>query len=172
MRSSRAVLRATAFAFASSFALAASTAHAQPAAATVTPAANGDGLDTHLFRPALDSKGFFHTNGTDILGHNDISIGLVIDYGRNLLRVADRGQSSPQLINHSFQGTFAFNYGIKNAAVVGLMLPVNLMSGDQKIDRQVPPQPTMHGRPSAASPSRGCCRSTKGEWQREGNEQL
>jgi len=24
---------------------------------------NNDGLDTHLFRPALDSKGFFATNG-------------------------------------------------------------------------------------------------------------
>ena len=68
-----------------------SLANAQPTQNAI-PVANGDGLDTHLFRPALDSKGFFHTNGTDILGANDISFGLVIDYGRNLLRVRDRGQ--------------------------------------------------------------------------------
>ena len=42
---------------------------------------NGDGLDDHLFRPALDSKGFFSVNGADILGHLDFSLGLIMDYG-------------------------------------------------------------------------------------------
>ena len=27
------------------------------------PEGNGDGLDTHLFRPAVDSKGFFAVDG-------------------------------------------------------------------------------------------------------------
>ena len=49
------------------------------ASAQAIPSSNGSGLDTHLFRPAVDSKGFFHTNGSDILGENDISFGLVID---------------------------------------------------------------------------------------------
>src|SRR5882724_6324280 len=49
-------------------------------------AGNGDGLDTHLFRPAVDSKGFFSVNGSDILGAKNISFGLVLDYGRNLMR--------------------------------------------------------------------------------------
>src|SRR5262249_50016308 len=65
--------------------------------------ANGGGFDTHLFRPAMDSKGMFTVNGSDILGKDDVSFGLVIDYGRNLLRVADLGQKSTQLVNHSFQ---------------------------------------------------------------------
>src|SRR4051794_6990732 len=34
---------------------------------------NGGGADTHLFRPAVDSKGFFSVNGSRILGANDIS---------------------------------------------------------------------------------------------------
>src|SRR2546430_10128988 len=34
---------------------------------------NGDGLDAHLFRPAMDSKGLYTTNGSEVLGHNDIS---------------------------------------------------------------------------------------------------
>ncbi|MDB4935560.1 MAG: putative internalin [Labilithrix sp.] len=124
--------------------LAGSAAHAQPKISAI-PDGNGKGFDTHLFRPALDSKGFFATNGTDILGKNDISFGLVIDYGRSLLRVESRGQDDNQLINHSFQGTFSFNYGIANILVVGLTMPVNLMSGGAQIDKQNPAQPTQVG---------------------------
>ena len=100
-------------------------------------------LGAHLFRPALDSKGFFHTNGTDILGKNDLSFGLVIDYGRELLRVRGLGQDQNHLIGHSFQGTASFNYGIANLFVLGLSMPVNLMTGESQVDKQVPPQPTI-----------------------------
>jgi len=105
---------------------------------------NGDGADTHLFRPAVDSKGFISVNGSRILGANDVSFGLVLDYGRSILRVADEDKH-PQdgftcsqdpncvgvkaLLADSFQGTFSFNYGIANKAVVGLTLPVVLASG-------------------------------------------
>ncbi|MBX3264031.1 MAG: OmpA family protein [Labilithrix sp.] len=116
------------------------------ASAQPIPANNGDGFDTHLFRPALDSKGFFHTNGTDILGKNDLSFGLVIDYGRGLLRVRDQGQESANLIDHSFQGTFSFNYGIANILVAGLTLPINLASGEEQFsNRLTPPGPTQVG---------------------------
>ena len=97
---------------------------------------NGDGLDTHLFRPAYDTKGIVTVNGTDILGANDFSLGLVLDYGRNLLRLRENEgaiqRPSPQLLNHSFQGTFQFNYGIANVLVVGVHVPVNLMKGDSQ----------------------------------------
>ncbi len=99
------------------------------------PDTNGSGMDTHLFRPAMDSKGLFTTNGSDILGANDISFGLVIDYGRTLLRVKDVGQDAPHLINNSFQGTFQFNYGLLNQLVLGLDLPLNLMAGNAQVDR-------------------------------------
>jgi outer membrane protein OmpA-like peptidoglycan-associated protein len=129
---------------------------------------NNSGADTHLFRPAVDSKGFFSVNGSDILGAGDVSFGLVLDYGRNIMRTRDdrvpntekpvlndmgvqtgtlvgpctsticnlgsanqpNGTGVKALVRDSFQGTFAFNYGIANAAVVGLTLPVILMSGD------------------------------------------
>ena len=58
-------------------------------------AGNGQGLDTHLFRPAMDSKGLFTVNGSDILGANDISFGLVIDYGNTLLRVRQHRAGDP-----------------------------------------------------------------------------
>ena len=105
------------------------TAHAQSTPNAI-PTANGDGFDTHLFRPAMDSKGLFSVNGTDILGAKEVSFGLILDYGHTLLRTAI---SSP-LIEHSFQGTFQFNYGIANQVVVGLSMPVDLMSGPQTPD--------------------------------------
>ncbi len=96
------------------------------------PDANGSGMDTHLFRPAIDSKGLFTTNGSDILGANDISFGLIIDYGRTLLREPQVGQDTPHLINNSFQGTFQFNYGLLNQLVLGVDIPFNLMAGDAR----------------------------------------
>jgi outer membrane protein OmpA-like peptidoglycan-associated protein len=93
------------------------------------PSQNGAGLDTHLFRPAMDSKGLFSVNGTDILGSKDISLGLVLDYGHNLLRT----EHDP-LIEHSFQGTLQFSYGIANVVVVGVDMPIDLMSGNQTVD--------------------------------------
>ena len=108
------------------------------------PQTNGTGFDTHLFRPAMDSKGFFTTNGTDILGKNDISFGLVLDYGRILLRVPDGGQKSSQLINHSFQGTAQFNYGLLNIFTVGLAIPVNLMAGDEQVNNNVTPPTSLY----------------------------
>jgi OOP family OmpA-OmpF porin len=94
---------------------------------------NGAGMDTHLFRPAMDSKGLFVTNGADILGKNDISFGLVLDYGNTLLKVPNLGQSNPELIRDSFQGTFQFNYGLFNVISVGVELPVSLMASDAQV---------------------------------------
>jgi len=110
---------------------------AEARAQNAIPDNNGKGFDTHLFRPAMDSKGFFHTNGTDIIGKNDISFGLVIDYGTGILRVPDKGQDSSRLVDHSFQGTFAFNYGLANIAVLGLTLPVNLMQGQEQAGGEI-----------------------------------
>lgn len=95
------------------------------------------GMDTHLFRPAVDSKGFFYVNGTDIIADGDISFGLILDYGRNLLRtnedqLPDIG--SDAFIDNSFQGTFQFNYGLLNRAVIGLSVPVILMTGEPMND--------------------------------------
>lgn len=116
------------------------------------------GMDTHLFRSAVDSKGFITMNGSDVLGNKDFSFGLILDYGRNLLRTSDTRQAvtpdgSPcrggrcldemgnevgnlggigasSLIENSLQGTFAFNYGLGNRAVVGIQVPVILMTAD------------------------------------------
>ncbi len=96
------------------------------------PPSNGDGMDTHLFRPAVDSKGFFAVDGSEVLGARDYSFGLILDYGRNLIRTnPEREEAGGEaLVPHSFQGTFGFNYGLGGIAIVGLRVPVLLMSGD------------------------------------------
>src|SRR5690349_1649596 len=125
------------------------------------------GMDTHLFRPAVDSKGFFYVNGTDIIGKNDVSFGMVLDWGRTILRTSDSDVpqtvdengdpvdcedvpcegpdgASPldenrlgndatgvdALIRDSFQGAFRLDYGVLKRAVVGVTIPVILMSAD------------------------------------------
>src|SRR6478736_6240783 len=135
-------------------------AQAQFASATRAPATNGDGMDTHLFRPAIDSKGFFSVNGSDILGAGNVRFGLVLDSGHALMRtrsskvpqgtftdidgvehmdqcvdencsmIGGEGAGVKALVQNSFQGTFGFNYGVANMATVGLSIPVNLMTGD------------------------------------------
>ncbi|HSQ65405.1 MAG TPA: OmpA family protein [Polyangiaceae bacterium] len=115
---------------------------------------NDDGLDTHLFRPAMDSKGFFATNGSDILGHLDFSVGLVVDYGRTILRTDGNfnpGGRTNSLIDNSFQGTLQANLGLFNQIVVGLDLPIVLMDGaPQYINTSCP-----NGTQGCANPSAG-----------------
>jgi len=43
------------------------------------------GFETHFFRPAIDSKGYISTNGTNILGAGDYSFGLVLDVGLSIM---------------------------------------------------------------------------------------
>ena len=57
------------------------TVHAQETAGRLTTG----GMDLHLFRPAVDSKGHLSVNGTDILPHLGISFGLVLDGGFGIL---------------------------------------------------------------------------------------
>jgi outer membrane protein OmpA-like peptidoglycan-associated protein len=90
---------------------------------------NGDGVDLHLFRPAVDSKGFFSVNGADLLPHLDFSIGLVLDYGYGQMRL-NPGHGADYLLKHAFQGTFQADLGLFNYVVVGVSAPVMLNGAD------------------------------------------
>jgi outer membrane protein OmpA-like peptidoglycan-associated protein len=98
----------------------------------------GTGFDLHLFRHAVDSKGQFTVNGSDILGHLQPSFGLVVDWGRGLARrgtlaptmgMMSQGTNDVPLVENMFSGVFHANLGIANFMVVGLQLPVHLVSG-------------------------------------------
>ncbi|MEZ4307471.1 MAG: OmpA family protein [Polyangiaceae bacterium] len=95
---------------------------------------NGAGMDLHLFRPAVDSKGFFSVNGADILGHLDFSLGLVLDYGYGLMPLSKDGDTklhgADYMLTHSFQGTLQVDFGLFNYVVIGISAPVMLAGGD------------------------------------------
>jgi outer membrane protein OmpA-like peptidoglycan-associated protein len=90
------------------------------------PACFGSGFDLRLFRQAVDSKGLFTVNGTDILGSGDVSFGLVGDVGFNLLRI---GVNDRPLVDTSINASAQFNIGIANLLVLGVQVPFALMSG-------------------------------------------
>ncbi|MEM9192443.1 MAG: transporter, partial [Myxococcota bacterium] len=99
----------------------------------------GRDLDLRLFRPAVDSKGLFTVNGTDILGANDFSFGLILDGGFGLLSYegfdndptvdAVDAERRGALVDQLFTGTLHFNYGLANLLVLGVQVPVQIASG-------------------------------------------
>lgn len=119
-----------------SFAVALALSSRSQAQEKVPLAPAGTGADTHLFRPPIDSKGFLSTNGADIVGHLDFSLGLILDYGYGIMPTT-RGESSDEgkhLLQHSFQGTLQLNLGIANVVVVGLSAPVVLAGHERARD--------------------------------------
>lgn len=94
---------------------------------------NGDGLDLHLFRPAVDSKGFLSVNGADVLGHLDPSIGFVLDYGYRQMPLND-GHGADMMLKHALHATFQFNLGLANLLVAGVSMPILLNAGDAVTD--------------------------------------
>jgi outer membrane protein OmpA-like peptidoglycan-associated protein len=108
-------------------------AQGRPQAKDRAAPGNGDGVDAHLFRPPVDSKGFLSVNGADILGHKDLSLGLVIDYGHRLMKLAP-GHGAKAMVEHAFQGTFQFDVGLANWLVLGVSAPVVLNNGDTATD--------------------------------------
>jgi hypothetical protein len=126
-------MRTTAFTFVSSLLVfTAATALSGNAHAQVAPN-NGAGIDTHLFRPAVDGKGFITVDGASVSGAGEPTLGLVIDYGRGLLRTSDARKAGARwLIDNSFQATALVDYGIADVASVGLSAPVDLVSGAEQ----------------------------------------
>jgi outer membrane protein OmpA-like peptidoglycan-associated protein len=124
------VVLASGLAAAMSVALAPGEARGQ--SQTPIQATNGDGYDLRLFRPAVDSKGQFVVNGTDILGAWDLAFGLVVDYGRDLARIGApemAGGNNRALVANMFNATFLANVGLFNWLVVGVQVPVHLLDG-------------------------------------------
>jgi OmpA-OmpF porin, OOP family len=124
---------ATLTAFTATLAAGLGEAAAQPTSPPRIADGNGAGMDAHLFRPAVDSKGFFSVNGADILGHKELSFGLVLDYGHALMPL-NPGHGADYLVEHALQGSFQFNVGLFNYLVLGLSVPIVVNGGDTATD--------------------------------------
>ncbi|MDH3199960.1 MAG: OmpA family protein [Myxococcales bacterium] len=98
------------------------------------------GMDLHLFRPAVDTRGYFSVNGAGVLPHKKFSFGLAMDAGFGILRyngfetnpnaLASEAKRDSRISRQSFTGNFIFNFGIVDRLVVGLMLPITFFRGD------------------------------------------
>ncbi|MEY4577964.1 MAG: hypothetical protein RL701_2667 [Pseudomonadota bacterium] len=101
------------------------------------------GMDVHLFRPAVDSKGFVSVNGTSVLGDRDYSFGLVLDMGLGIFpfrsfsydkgKTPENADRNTRLIDAAVTGTLHFNYGLGNAWVFGLQVPIMIVNGANTI---------------------------------------
>ena len=129
------------------------------AAAAQNATINGGGMDLHLFRPAIDSRGYFSVNGSEVMPHKEFSFGLVLDAGFGILRyngfvndpnqAADQASRQSRISKQAFTGTFMFNIGLVDRLVLGIQLPITFFRGDavQTPDRM--PDGTCTGATSA-----------------------
>jgi OOP family OmpA-OmpF porin len=115
------------------------------AAAETSEPADSGALDLRLFRPAVDSKGLFGINASDIMPHLDISISLVLDYGHNIFPIAgaawtdtngdavhdlsEYARTDTHLVADAIDANIGFNIGLFNFMVAGFSLPIVILSG-------------------------------------------
>jgi outer membrane protein OmpA-like peptidoglycan-associated protein len=127
--------------------LAMSLASGPARAEEVTDPANSGALDLRLFRAAVDSKGLFGVNASEVMPHLDISIALVLDYGYNVFPVtalnwtdanddhvvdaSEASQTDGHLVTHAIDANLGFNIGLFNFMAVGFSLPIVILSGGQ-----------------------------------------
>jgi len=112
-----------------------------PARAQSAPGGN---VDLQAFRPAIDSRGFITVNASQILGHLELSFGLVTNWGWRVLEMdaarpgglgadydnGDLRYNVENLITPNLQAAF----GIAGILELGLTLPFMVISGDSNPD--------------------------------------
>lgn len=123
---------------------------------------HGGGMDLHLFRPAIDTRGYFSVNGSEVMPHKEFSFGLVLDAGFGILRyngfiddpngAADDAAQQNRIVRQAFTGTFMFNYGVIDRLVFGISLPITFFRGHEV---QVPDRVGLGGTCVGAT-SAGC----------------
>jgi len=108
---------------------------------------NGGGIDTRLFRSAVDSKGFFTVDGADVQGKGDVAFGLVLDAGFGLLRLREKpGRTADRVIDTQLHGVLMGSISPLRGLTVGLGLPTDLVSGDPLGAAGSEPPGTLPGR--------------------------
>jgi len=98
------------------------------------------GMDLHLYRPAVDTRGYFNVNGAGVMPHKEFSFGLALDAGFGILRyngfenddtvLAADANRETRISKQSFTGNFIFNFALIDRLVIGLMLPITFFRGD------------------------------------------
>jgi OmpA-OmpF porin, OOP family len=93
---------------------------------------NGQGMEARLFRSAVDTKGHFTVDGTQILPHLKFSLGLTLDFGFSGWPAPelkdDKAYDKTTVKNYIFSGLM-FNLGLWDMIAVGLQVPIAIPKG-------------------------------------------
>ncbi len=91
----------------------------------------GEGMETRLFRNAVDTKGHVTVDGSSVLPHLAFSVGLMLDFGFNYWVAVEQDGDlyEKTLMERYFTGVFMGNLGLYNWAVVGLQIPMGITQG-------------------------------------------
>ena len=94
----------------------------------------GGDIDLQAFRPAMDSRGYITVNASQVLGHGELSFGLVTHWGHNLLRF-ESGENTYRVID-VLSPTLIAAVGLRAGLEweLGVSLPFGVMSGDRGPD--------------------------------------
>jgi OOP family OmpA-OmpF porin len=98
----------------------------------------GGPVDLQLFRPAMDSKGFITQDASQVLGHLDVSFGLVLNYARRPLSLASTLTAadlrSQYEVRNLATGNLQAAVGLFKHLELGIGLPLTLWNGDTDPD--------------------------------------
>jgi len=103
-----------------------------PSVAAAQSSQQGGNIDLQAFRPAMDSRGFITINASQVLGHRQLSFGLVTNWGRNVLRF-ESGEDIYEVSN-ILSPTLVGAYGLRLGKLeleLGVSIPFALVSGDR-----------------------------------------
>lgn len=103
---------------------------------------NGGGMEAHLFRTAVDTKGHFTVDTTPVLPHMAISLGLMLDFGfHDWIAVETDGKNfhdgrfgnkpyENTMINTYIDSRLIFNWGLMDYLVLGFQIPIAIPAGE------------------------------------------
>src|SRR5688572_18669143 len=102
----------------------------------------GGNIDLNAFRPAMDSRGYITVNASQILGHKELSFGLVTNWGFKVLEMtgpagafteangyANDGETS-YTVQNVITPELQFAFGLFKVVEIGLSVPFVIVSGD------------------------------------------
>jgi OmpA-OmpF porin, OOP family len=112
------------------------------AAATAQAKPSGGNIDLNAFRPAMDSRGYITVNASQILGHKELSFGLVTNWGFKVLEMTgpvggftpgagytDDGETKYTVTN-VITPELQFAFGLFKVVEIGVSVPFTIVSGD------------------------------------------
>ena len=105
------------------------------AAPRVAHAQDAGNIDINPFRFAVDSRGYLTVDASQVLGHKELSLGIVTNWGRHLL-VFENGDQTFEVTNvvtPTLHGAFGLKLGPAELELA-ISMPFSIMSGDRNPD--------------------------------------